>query len=287
MLTKLSSALASEHDGAHPAPDATRARIMARLAAEKRKKRRRWVLWTPLFALGIGSTALAASDGSLVSALASIPKWVRSLTPSEETSEMKGATAARAGQPTSELKPGSEPSQVALADAKEVPADATEEPEPGPGSELALETGGDVPGPVHQKATSVRPRARAEADQNSQSAHARPETQVPASTPAAPAETPPGAEPLGLDVYRKAHDAQFRSRDCRAALDGYAAYLRESPSGALRIEASYNTALCEIELGLVARARRSLTPFARGSYGSYRQEEARALLEALDAKAPE
>ncbi len=279
----MSSALASEHDGAHPTPEVTRARIMARLAAEQQRKKRRWILWTPLLALGIGSTALAASGGSLVSALASIPEWFTSRPPSE-----RGSDSSRARAPAharSKISPVSEPSepQPAREETPEAPEDTPETSEPtppAPGGETAEEP----PSLPQPKAASALARGQADESRSSQNAHAPP---APVSHAAVPSETPRPAESLGLDVYRKAHEAQFRGRDCKAALEGYAAYLREHPGGALQLEASYNTALCEIELGLVARARRSLSPFASGAYGAYRQEEARALLEALDAQTPQ
>lgn len=280
VLTKLSSALAGEHDGAHPAPDATRARIMARLAAEQQKKKRRWILWTPLFALGIGSTALAASGGSLVSALASLPEWFTSHAPSQESSG--ASTTVAPARPRSEPRPDSEPKEPQTL-REEIPKALGAAPAaPAPSDAPRSEPREIPPSRPQPKATAALDRAH---ETRSQNAPVLPAPQGPQGAGAA--ETPRPAESLGLDVYRKAHDAQFRSRDCRAALEGYAAYLRQYPSGALRLEASYNTALCELELGLVDRARRSLAPFARGTYGSYRQAEARALLEALGAPSSE
>jgi hypothetical protein len=61
----------------------------------------------------------------------------------------------------------------------------------------------------------------------------------------------------------------------------YGDYLRAYPKGRFVPEARYNSALDWIKLGDTAAARAALAPFANGTYGGYRQSEAKQLLEAL------
>jgi TolA-binding protein len=96
----------------------------------------------------------------------------------------------------------------------------------------------------------------------------------------------PAAGPDQHELYRAAHQAHFGTRNCAAALRAWDEYLSLAPTGRFSAEAQYNRALCLVRLGRGGDAAIALTPFARGAYGSYRQREARELLEALDASAP-
>lgn len=71
------------------------------------------------------------------------------------------------------------------------------------------------------------------------------------------------------------------TRDPAAALAAWDAYLARAPSATLLPEASYNRALCLVRLHRNSDAIAALTPFANGSFGSYRKREAVALLQAL------
>jgi hypothetical protein len=90
-------------------------------------------------------------------------------------------------------------------------------------------------------------------------------------------------EPDPLALYRRAHRLHFGTRDPAQALSAWEAYLLADPNGAFVLEARYNRALCLVRLGRLAEARVALTPFATGSLGGYRQSEARALLDTIDA----
>ena len=104
---------------------------------------------------------------------------------------------------------------------------------------------------------------------------------VPASAPAlAPSQTEP-TDPDGL--YRTAHELHFVTRDAGGALLAWDRYLAASPDGRFAPEARYNRALDLVRLGRLDAARAALGPIARGEHGDYRQQEAAALLEALDA----
>jgi hypothetical protein len=75
--------------------------------------------------------------------------------------------------------------------------------------------------------------------------------------------------------------AHFVDHDPARALAGWDAYLGAAPSGPFAPEARYNRALSLIRLGRNAEARTALEPFANGSYGGYRKDEASALLERI------
>jgi len=84
-----------------------------------------------------------------------------------------------------------------------------------------------------------------------------------------------------LALYRAAHTAHFVAHDPTRALAAWDAYLAAAPNGSFAPEARYNRALSLIRLGRNSEAESALAPFANGSYGAYRQSEARALLEQL------
>jgi hypothetical protein len=83
-------------------------------------------------------------------------------------------------------------------------------------------------------------------------------------------------------LYRAAHEAHFVARDAARALAAWDAYLAAFPRGRLAPEARYNRALVLVRLGRKDEARAALAPFADAPPGSYRQAEARSLLDALE-----
>src|SRR5690606_2131265 len=120
-LDKLARALAGEHDGAHIAPGATRARIMQQLQSERRKKRLRLLCFAPLLGAGIGSTAFAAAGTDLPAALA----WVPALFAPGEFSEdvpKKALPTSRSDRPAAEVAAPASSSIPAADAAAAVPA---------------------------------------------------------------------------------------------------------------------------------------------------------------------
>ena len=89
-----------------------------------------------------------------------------------------------------------------------------------------------------------------------------------------------------LLLYEKAHRAHFVDKNWPAALSAWDEYLHKVPSGRFAIEARYNRALCLVRLGNVEQALHSLRPFAQGSYGTYRQREAQALIDQIESAMP-
>ena len=106
-----------------------------------------------------------------------------------------------------------------------------------------------------------------------------------ADLPIAPAPAPATRLPTAPDredaLYRTAHEAHFLAHDPARALAAWDAYLAAFPQGRLAPEARYNRALVLVRLGRKDEARAALTPFADAPPGSYRQAEARSLLDAL------
>lgn len=113
------------------------------------------------------------------------------------------------------------------------------------------------------------------------------ERPVRATTPTpAPAPKSTTAAPDPTDaLFRTAHRVHFVERDSERALAAWEAYLKAAPRGRFQAEARYNRALCLLRLGRTAEAQTALRPFASGTYGSYRQNEARALIDATGADA--
>ncbi|HEY8073789.1 MAG TPA: hypothetical protein VIF62_06765 [Labilithrix sp.] len=99
----------------------------------------------------------------------------------------------------------------------------------------------------------------------------------------APAPAPPPSAPDPEDrTFRRAHEAHFAVHDWNAALADWDAYLAAYPNGRFVPEARYNRAIALVRLGRRDEARAALRPFADGAFGTYRQSEARQLLDALE-----
>jgi hypothetical protein len=104
----------------------------------------------------------------------------------------------------------------------------------------------------------------------------------PAPRPASSGQGGARASDPAHELYRAAHRAHFVEQNCGHAVDAWSAYLRAAPGGRFAPEARYNRALCWVRLGQRDLARTALGPFARGQYGTYRQRDAQALIDALD-----
>jgi hypothetical protein len=140
-------------------------------------------------------------------------------------------------------------------------ASAAPEPEPTPEPEPA-----PAPSPPPPIAIAPPPRSA-------------PVVAAPPPSSAAPAADPATA------LFSEAHRLHFVEKDPARALAAWDAYLRAAPNGRFAPEARYNHALALVRLGRVAEAKRELAPFADGTFGAYRRDEARSLLEALDRDA--
>lgn len=81
-------------------------------------------------------------------------------------------------------------------------------------------------------------------------------------------------------LHRRAF-AAFRDHDDEGAVAAWDEYLRTNPMGRFVPEARWGRAAALVRLGRNAEARDALVPFARGDLGTYRKDEAKALLERL------
>jgi hypothetical protein len=108
-------------------------------------------------------------------------------------------------------------------------------------------------------------------------ATALPEDEPPPA--AAPSSKVHSAESAELTLFRRAQSLHL-SKDPKA-IEAWDAYLRVAGTSALAPEARYNRALGLVRAQRVTEAKAALAPFAEGKYGSYRREEAQALLARL------
>lgn len=317
-------ALREEASGETEEAHATRMRIVGTMRAARRRKvvvARAGVL---LLAAALGSTAWAAATGRFPSlptltrllggleSTGSDPK-----TGSPESTAPAGPAASGVGSqaPRSSDEDRPAPGEPAPGDvpvpAGDEPAVAAEQPArsgagqgggaaadsvpgapggsvagsdraPGAGTPLNGDRapGGDNPPLLKETPTASEP---AIADKPS------PTTSAAAASGAAGTKAPANAATAsaGADadaLYQRAHALHFQAHDHAAARAAWEAYLRAAPTGRYATLAHYNRALCLVRLGRLEEAKRALQPFASGAAGGYRRAEARALLDALDAK---
>jgi hypothetical protein len=248
----------------HGAPRAaeTRARVMAGLRARQARRRAILPIAVPLAAALVGSFAWAAVEGKLPVSLAAWETPKPPSQPLETPVAMRGSAASAADAPD------------AASSAPQPTADTLPEPV----------TMGETPKPPAQPASGSIPAPPVSVR--------APEAAVPAqrgSRATAVAAIPPPASPSengDETLYTRAHRLHFVDRNPGAALAAWDAYLRAFPRGRLAVESRYNRALCLVRLNRRSEAAAALAGFAKGSYGGYRQAEARALLDAMESNAP-
>jgi hypothetical protein len=265
-------ALREEGDAAAPQAKLTRERILRDL--RPRARSRRWVWAVPVAALLAGSTVLAAT-GRLPVVLQTV---------GETAARVFGRSKHQPGTPRESTPRVATPAASALAPPVAEPAPAVvEAAEPPPQVE---------PSPAPHADSSARRHARG-ADAGTRAA--LPPSTPPAASAAPPAAsaTPPAASAAPevatpeadetLALYRRAHRLHFVEQNPSAALAAWNDYLAKNPRGPLVVDALYDRALCLVRLGRRAEARTALEPFADGRYGSYRQKDAQALIQALQS----
>jgi len=228
----------------------TRTRVLAGVRQNQRKRMHRSLLAIPLAALAMGSLAMAATGGYLP---APVQKWVTQVTgitpkPAQKTK----SKIVRA--PTAQDVPAVSSTEPALVENKPAPAPSS--------SPLAL-----APEPLDNAINSAAPLLQSASSNDTPRAGESPITEA------------------EFERYRSAHEAHFVKKDPAAALAAWNDYLAHAPSGHLAVEARYNQALCLLKLGRMQEARRALSPFVAGVYGSYRRQEAQTLITTLDADA--
>ena len=255
LLARAARALREETTADDAGARFTRSRIMASVHEERIKRRTRWAFLIPIAATFVVGSAFGAATGAGHRAIAVVARALgihRSATPASKVSFPR--------------TPGAVPSHSAAA-TNARPASSAE---PAPAT-----TAGDEPA-----APSLAPALPAPVPAGPPPVHTGKGSATTTASAAAPAASAP--DPT-FELYRSAHRAHFVERDWSRALSAWDAYLRAAPRGALAPEARYNRALCLLRLHRNDEARAALQPFAQGSYGTYRREEAQKLLEALPA----
>lgn len=268
--------LREDADTSKPRPDETRARIMRSLAARRNRRLTAIRVFVPIAAVLIGSVAWASATHRLPSV------WY------EMTSKLGfGDGEARAPEitePPSAHPVGPKARPVVMGDEEpiaspepvneEIPAKPESAP-PEPEKQVAVKT--EAPVSTHVRAAESAPSP---VPQPAPIADAVASTVVPAAPTSAP------VDPDAHALYQAAHQAHFVTRNPSAALSAWDAYLAAAPRGRFAVEARYNRALCLVRLGRMNEARQTLESFANAPAGSYRQAEARALIDAMN-NAPE
>lgn len=248
LLSKMTRALAEEHDGATAVPGTTRARVV-RTLAERKPRRRKWrAIGIPVLALFGGSTAWAAATGHLPTA---VERVVSVFIGGAEDGEV-------ASVPAPAKKPGK---WIAPPGPVEEPAAPIEE-------EVAEEEATHA----EDRIAEAAPVPLAPSTMNPTPSLNKPAKKA--------AELPP-EDHTDLLSYQAAHRAHFQQGDCAAAIQGYRKYLKEQPGGTFALEAKYNLGVCLIRMGKAAEAKRLLRPFADGVYGNYRRQKSQELIDAL------
>lgn len=249
------------YDGTNDTSNATLQRALFR--TRKQVKKQRVVRWAvlPIAAALVASTAWAGMTGRLAPALASM---VELLHPNEKA-----------------------PPPVAMAPVEVAPPAAVASIEPPPPAPVEAPAPPLVEPPAAVSPTPVAapPPVVAHAPTSMPtpppSAKARPVIEPPAVEPARVAEPAPSAPDPHAALFAEAHRLHFIDHDPAGALAAWDRYLAEAPSGRFSPEARYNRALALVRLGRTNEAKAELAAFATGTYGNYRRDDAKKLLDAL------
>jgi hypothetical protein len=271
VLERAKEALRGAYTGERQGSGFTRARIMASLYRDRRRRLLRWIVLSPMASLLIVGSAWAHNTGRwpvIWQAVASVLSSVGIDSPRSTETKTRRAPAEQASPPGAAL-PDSAP--LEMIPPASLPPEVTPPPEPS-----AEPPPRDEPG--RSRARPVRARQGRGRPDSPRRALERAPVQPPAENEAHHEE---GERDPEVALFRRAHDLHVSGRDPRAAITAYDEYLAAFPHGRFVPEAHYNAALDHIKLGDKARARQVLEPFARGVYGEYRRKEAEELIDAL------
>jgi TolA-binding protein len=253
LLNRAARALREETEDSDSSERFTRARVMAGLQQSAGRRRLRLAFALPLAAGFAAATAYGTMKGHSSAIWHDVAEAL-GFSHSEEAPKAPPKPSKRVAPPP---KPLESAASVETESAPEAPEPAENEVKPAPGAALVARPERPA-APVPEVAASSQ--------------------EVP---PAPPAPSAPEVNDPAHELYRAAHHAHFVEHDFAAALRAWDAYLAAAPSGRFAPEARYNRALCLVRLGRKDDAERALRPFADGAYGSYRRDEAKALIEAL------
>lgn len=242
-------------DGAPPPAHETRARVLATVRERRRRRLDLVRVLVPLAAVLVASTAWAASTGRLRHVA-----FVVSGYGADASSTAAAAPPARAGLGSAAR---------VLAAPRVLGAAPPRVLEDAPVGEPAVPSSS---APVADEPAAAPPAAATTSTSTTAPTSSRSRGGV---------DDPPEIR----ELYAAAHRAHFADRSWAVALAAWDRYLASAPRGRFAVEARYNRALCLARLGRAGEARSALEPFARGAFGGYRREEARALVDALGGSA--
>lgn len=282
LLRKAAAAMRAERTGHNAGSGFTRARILNDVRAARKKRSRWWRIGFPVGIILAGTTAWAAASSSWPEMLVNISTILNMPLTDNGASERSLATAKSTNPARA---------RPSVPEASGQPTEAASQDPAGASEASAAETHAVLPEPAPEPAVAALETATAHTTSNQRStrrrsqraatrAAAEPHEVTNAATTEAPSPPPPELE-AEIRAFRRADDLYRRSGDLQGAIGAYRTYMRDYPTGRFVPEAKYNTALALVKLGRASEARSLLGPFADGAYGTYRQEAARKLLEAL------
>ncbi|MFO0658934.1 MAG: hypothetical protein U0165_03740 [Polyangiaceae bacterium] len=222
----------------------TRTRLMATARARSRRRSRWTTVLLPIAATFLATVAWAAATGRLP-----LPAVF-----SGSTDEVPPAP-----QPASSATSARSPFAVPTASVELTPAPSADAPTT-PTEPTTLTTPDDAP------STSV----------------AQPATPPTAPTPSASPSSSASKEDPAEALYREAHAIHFGGGSPSLAVAAWDRYIAAAPRGRFVLEAQYNRALALIRAGRRAEGLAALRGFASGTYGGYRREEAKQILDAAE-----
>jgi outer membrane biosynthesis protein TonB len=277
LLREAAHALREASDDSPARPDETRARILRSLQAQRARRLTAIRFLVPLAAVFIGSVAWASATHRMPDAWYEVAQQLglaREDAPPAPPAPPLAPAAPRAPEAETPEPPKAEtPANEIVAPGPQAIAEAPKAA-PNPPS---------PPPPADRQEASAPAAATAPATKADEAPAAEPAAAEPA---AAQAPAPAPVDPHAHALYQAAHRAHFAERNPSAALTAWDAYLAAAPRGRFAVEAHYNRALCLVRLGRTDEAKRALEPFARGSFGGYRQAEAQKLLDAMGGGEP-
>ncbi|WP_394844228.1 hypothetical protein LZC95_45145 [Pendulispora brunnea] len=302
LLELATSALREEPADPPVDPMLTLRRIQSSVAQKNRRVRRMRTFLLPIAATLATSTAFAAATGKLTPVFRAVetaifPSTTRELpvTPPPSPAAPKAKAAAPPAAPAPPPPVDEVPPPPAVEPAPPAPAAAAPPVVHAPrvAKSVAAQTP-STPSPIEKELAKLAGKepVKPSADESVKS--------IPAPAPAQEKETveghvsgragmdargavePPSA-PLDPadDLYLRAHQLHFGKADPASTLASWDAYLQAAPNGRFAPEARFNRALVLVKMNRRDEAAAALIPFANGTYGTYRRNEARALLDIL------
>jgi len=287
----------------HAEADETRRRIVAaanhRARTTSRRRLAPWVL--PLVAALAATGALAAGPLGVTQALlGGAPAPAPTHTAQASATAVRGTTAPSQWAPQIVEEPSTAPLPTPVPDPDFPPSAQPLDPPAAAATTAANPPDAPTAPAVIVRWKAAQPPSAPTAVRSALAGAAEPA----AAAVAAHAEASVAAEPQGKtlpalptppappadasdDLYRAAHERHFRGGDPSGAVEAWDRYLAAAPRGRFAVEARYNRALALLRAGRRSEGLAALQPFANGTFGQYRREDAQRLLGAAgDAGAP-